>query len=120
MTPVFRLLGPLLLLGALASGLGGCGRKGPLEAPPYAAADPAVGPGSGPGAAGAATAEAAVRGATPGAPLTAAEGAGPYATDNPAWNPTADRTAGVSGATSRETIYAPAARERSRLDWLVD
>ena len=117
MTAVFKMLGPLLLSGFLALGLAGCGRKGPLEAPPYAAADPAVQPGPGNTAAGAAA--SAARGGTPGSPLTSADGSGPYTSDNPAWSPTADRTAGVNGATTRETLYAPAAKERSVLDWLV-
>lgn len=118
MTAAYKLLGPLLLSGVLALSLQACGRKGPLEAPPYAAADPAIQPG--PGAPGASATASAQRGGTPGTPLTSTDGAGPYTSDNPSWNPTADRTAGVNGATTRETLYAPAAKERSVLDWLVD
>lgn len=122
MTRLFRMPGPLLLAGVLALGLAGCGRKGPLEPPPYAAIPPVPETAAVPGALGIG-AKATVGNVQPfpATPLYGQEG-------NTDWNPTADRTAGVNtginagvnGATTRETVNAPAARERSVLDWLVD
>ena len=104
----FRQPCSILLLCAVALGLGACGRKGPLEPPPSAAAT------VNPGAPVAATSEGVSNVSGQGTPEP--EGGG----GNSAWSPVGNRSAGVHGATTREVLYAPAAKERSVLDWFVD
>ena len=115
--PLLRKPCSVLLLCALALGLGACGRKGPLEAPPYAAAPGTPGTPGGPAAPVApvaATSEG--QGGVSGQGTPEPEGAG----GNSAWSPVGNRSAGVNGATTRDVLYAPAAKERSVLDWLVN
>lgn len=76
---------PLALALGVAGMLAGCGVKGPLEPPPYAAAsDPAL--------------------------------AAPAGTPTPA----PSLSAGAVGTTTAAVVQAPAARQRSMFDWLLD
>ena len=116
--PLLRKPCSVLLLCALTLGLGACGRKGPLDAPPQAAAPPGTPgtPGGPPAPVAPVAATSEGQGVVSGQGTPEPEGGG----GNFAWSPVGNRSAGVNGATTREVRDAPAARERSVLDWLVN
>jgi predicted small lipoprotein YifL len=91
----------LAVLGAaLAAGLSACGVKGPLDPPPSAAVDPTV-------------PVAPAGGVAAGSPAPSPQ-AGPVLPGAPGSQ--------VSGPqrTSTAVVQAPAAKQRSILDWLID